>query len=135
MRIEDKAKYKEMLEKAEQHLLAADLILKEKSFDAVVSNSCLALINYLDALSINRFGQNLGSVNHSAAPALLQKKLNGIGIGDFKALQKSCTKLLGLKNQASYQSRKMTKKEAIDAVSLLKRVKLFIEDKIDRKVS
>jgi hypothetical protein len=135
MKVEDRAKYRDFLEKAGQHLRAAAVMLDEKHFDAAVSNSCLALINYLDALSVNRFGQSHKSENHAAAPTLLQRKLVGIGIADFKTLHKDCTTLLKLKNIASYEGRRITSKEAKQAVKLVRTVKDYVEDRIDRRVT
>jgi hypothetical protein len=41
---------------------------RDSAIDAAITNYAVALINYLDALSVNLFGRDLSSDNHEAAP-------------------------------------------------------------------
>ena len=68
MKSVDRSKYKIFLLKGEQHQKAGDIAHREKSYDAAVTNYSVALINFLDALSVNRFGTDLSSDSHESAP-------------------------------------------------------------------
>lgn len=135
MRTIDKSKYKIYFEKSKQHSDVGDWALKEKIYDAAITNYCIALINLLDALSVNRFGKDLSSDNHEAAPIHLSKQLNGVGIVDFKPLSMSCVEILKMKNVASYRSEPLTLKQAKHANQVVKKVRIFVEAKIDEKIS
>lgn len=135
MRIIEKAKYKVFLEKSKQHTATGDWALKEKSFDAAITNYSIALINLLDALSVNRFGKDLSSDNHEAAPINLNKMLNGMGIVDFKSLTLDCIEILKMKNVASYRSEPLTLNQAKRAQQVIKKIRIFVEAKIDEKNS
>ncbi|MBI2605280.1 MAG: hypothetical protein HYW49_04285 [Deltaproteobacteria bacterium] len=134
MRAVDKSKYKVYLDKARQHSEAGDSALKEKGYDAAVTNYCVALINLLDALSVNRFGKDLSSDNHEAAPINMNKRLSGIGIADFKPLSMDCVEILKIKNVASYLSEELTSKDAKRAQEVVGKLKAFVESKVDERV-
>ncbi len=135
MRAVDKAKYKVFFQKSRQHSDAGDWALKEKSYDAAITNYCIALINLLDTLSVNRFGKDLSSDNHEAAPVNLYKSLSGVGIVDFKTLSMECVEILKMKNVASYRSEPLTLSQAKRAQQVTKKIRLFVESKIDERVS
>lgn len=135
MRNVEKSKYKVYLEKSKQHSDVGDWALKEKIYDAAITNYSIALINLLDALSINRFGKDLSSDNHEAAPINLSKQLNRIGIVDFKPLSMECVEILKMKNVASYRSEPLTISQAKRAHQVVKKIKIFVESKVDEKVS
>lgn len=134
MRAIEKAKYKIYLEKATQHSEAGNWAIKGKSYDAAITNYSVALINLLDALSVNRFGKDLSSDNHEAAPINLNKQLSGVGITDFKLLSMECVEVLKMKNIASYRSEPLTVRHAKRAQEVVKKVRSFVESKIDEKV-
>src|SRR5687768_3932672 len=125
MQFVDKAEYRSFLKKGQQHEKAAHWSLKEGEFDAAITNFCIALINYLDALSVNRFGRNLSSDSHEGAPALLQKQLNGIGISDFRSFTKDCVGVLKLKNIAAYRSKPLSKKDATFAGKVTEKIRAY----------
>jgi hypothetical protein len=134
MRSADKAEFMTFFEKGHQHLRAANWALSEGDCDAAVTNFCIALINYLDALSINRFGKNLSSSNHEAAATLLLQQLNSIGVADFKTLSSDCLKVLKMKNMASYRSVSLTFKEARIARQIVEKVRDYVESRFDRTI-
>ena len=134
MRTVEKSKYKDYLEKAKQHSEAGAWALNGKAYDAAITNYCIALINLLDALSVNRFGKDLSSDNHEAAPIILNKQLSGAGIADFKQLSMDCVEILKIKNVASYRSEPLTSQHAKRAQEVVKKVKTFVESKVDERV-
>lgn len=120
--------------KGEEHEACGGDAIKNKRHNAAVSNYSIAIINYLDALSVNQFGKDLSSGNHEAAPFDLHKSLNGAGITDFRGLAAECGAVLKLKNLASYQSKELGSKEAAQARKVAQKVRVYVEDKFDRKV-
>lgn len=134
MKSVDRPKYAVYLKKGEQHMSAASSAMKEKSYDAAVTNYTIALINFMDALSVNRFGKDLSTDNHTAAPTNLYKLLNGIGVTDFKALSQECVQALQLKNQASYASDPVSQKDAKICEQTVKKLQSYIADKIDKRL-
>lgn len=134
MRQVDRSEYEIYFEKARQHENVAKFAYDDKSNDAAITNFCIAIINCLDALSVNRFGKDLSSSNHEAAPILLHQHLNGIGITDFKTLAGECTKVLKMKNVASYRSLPLTSKDAKLAKQTLDKVKVYARSNLDRAI-
>jgi hypothetical protein len=130
----DKARYSVFLRKGEEHEDCAAHAFSNKGYNAAVSNYSIAIINYLDALSINRFGKDLSSGNHEAAPYDLNKSLNGSGISDFKELASECGAVLKMKNLASYQAKEIGNRDAQYARGVTDKVKAYVEEKIDRTV-
>jgi len=130
MRTVEKARYKVYLDKGRQHSGAADAALKGKSYDAAITNYCIALINDLDALSVNRFGKDLSSDSHEAAPITLQGLLNELGISDFKALAVRCVEVLRMKNKASYRSESLTAEDARRARKVARDARAFVESRL-----
>jgi len=109
MKSQERNSYREFFEKGQQHTNAAQESLRKGDYDAAVSNYCVAIINFLDSLSVNKFGQLLKSPSHESAPNLLQKKLSGIGVSGFRDLEKECREVLQLKNIAAYQAVRLKK--------------------------
>ncbi len=105
--------------KAKEHKYVAIYSLEKQLYDACVSTACLSLINYMDALSINLFGNDNKSSNHNQAPFVLLQKLNKIGKSDFKKVANEVHATLNLKNLASYQGRRVNKKDAKSAIKAL----------------
>ena len=99
-----------------------------------MSIGAIAIINYLDALSVNRFGRDLDSGNHQASPDLLNKSLTGTGITDFKGLSRQCREILQLKNVASYRAEEITGKDARLAKKTTEQLKVYVVRKLDRKI-
>ncbi len=134
MRAIDKSEFKLYFEKGRQHQKVAHWSFKEKDYDAAITNFCIAIINYLDALSVNRFGKDLSSKNHEAAPVALHQQLNGIGISDFKSLSFECVRVLKLKNVASYRSHSLTSSDAKLAQNTTEKAMKYVETKFDRQI-
>lgn len=134
MRVVEKEKCVELLDKGAQHQRAADAAMGAKDIDAAITNYAVALINYLDALSVNRFGKDLSSDNHEAAPPTLQQRLSGIGIPDFKPLQSSCVEILKMKNVASYRAEPLTEPQAKRARATARKAREYVESRLDRTI-
>ena len=130
----DKGQYTAFLKNGGEHEACGSEAIAGKRYNAAVTNYSIAIINYLDALSVNRFGKDLSSGNHEAAPSDLLRSLNGAGITDFKGLAVECGAVLRLKNLASYQSKEINSKDATQARKIAQKVKSYVEDRIDRKV-
>ncbi|MGK5085058.1 hypothetical protein WDW37_17355 [Bdellovibrionota bacterium FG-1] len=135
MRAVDKAEFSSYLSKGHQHQKVANWSHKEKDSDAAVTNFCIALINYLDALSVNRFGKDLSSDGHEGAPTILHKQLNGIGITDFKSLARDCINVLKLKNVASYRSKALSVTDSKFAKKTVEEAKAYVESKLDAQIA
>jgi len=131
MKTVDKAKYITFIQKGDQHQRSGTSALKEKDYDSAVTNFSIALINYLDALSVNRFGKDLSSDNHESAPATLNNRLKPIGVTDFHSMVTDCSEVLKLKNVASYRGVNLTQKEAGKASKVVEKIKAFIKTKLD----
>ena len=131
----DKASYWAFLRKGDEHLACGNDAIKNKRYDAAVTNYSIAIINYLDSLSVNRFGKDLSSDNHEGAPHILLKNLSGAGITDFKGLANKCGAVLKLKNVASYRAEELGKKEAEQAKGGAQETKTYVESKIDRSIT
>jgi hypothetical protein len=134
MKTVDRAKYTNFLKKGEQHQRSGIEALKNKDYDAAVTNFSIALINYLDALSVNRFGKDLSSDNHESAPPTLNNRLKPIGISDFNLMATDCSEVLKLKNVASYRGINLTQKEAFKASKVIEKVKIYVKSKLDPSV-
>ena len=134
MRAIEKGKYNAFTEKGEQHYQVGNRALEDKAYDAAITNYCVAIINYLDALSVNRFGKDLSSDNHEAAPVILQKQLSGIGISGFKAISADSVRVLRMKNIASYRAQTLNGKQAREARKVVEKVKNFIDENLNSLV-
>lgn len=131
----EKATYLTFFKKGEEHEACGDGALASKRYNAAVTNYSIAIINYLDALSVNRFGRDLSSGHHPAAPDLLHKSLNGAGITDFKRLAGQCRAALQMKNAASYRADEITVTDARLAKKTTQQVKSYVTKKFDRNIT
>ncbi len=77
----------------------------------------------------------MDSGNHPAAPDLLNKSLTGAGITDFKGLTGQCREVLQMKNASSYRVNEITAKDARLAQKTTQKVKAYVAEKFDRKIT
>lgn len=98
-----------------------------------MTNDSIALINFLDALSVHVIGRDLSSSNHEGAPAILLKTLTAKGVRGFKELCPECIEVLRLKNTASYWSENLTEKEAKKAKKSVEEIVKYVGQNIEEQ--
>lgn len=123
----DRAKFKDYLKRAEECANAMKRSYESTEWNACVINAVHSMISAADALCIFKLGLRHAGQRHEDAVALL----TSVDPSDA-AVKKNATRLsamLGIKTDAEYGERLMSRKDADSAVKSAERFLSFVKDK------